>query len=78
MEQSRTCRFGCGPRPGVLHTADTVTAGGVIVLSSQCQADGSHSGIPVMSHYLSFNLTPRCFEHFDLLGIHFLACCVSL
>lgn len=52
--------------------------GGLIVLSSQRRADRSHSGIPVMSHYLSFNLTPRCFEHFDLLGIHFLACCVSL
>lgn len=30
------------------------------------------------SYSLSFNSTPRCFAHFDLLGIHFLACCVSI
>lgn len=49
--------------------------GAVIVPSSQWQADRSHSGIPVT---LSFNSTLRCFEHFDLLGINFLACCVSI
>lgn len=70
--------------------ADTVTANDITVqiwaaaffwwgcYSSHFPVTGWSEPLLYPSDSLSFNSTPRCFEHFDLLGIHFLACCVSI
>lgn len=70
--------------------ADTVTANDITVqiwaatffwwgcYSSHFPVTGWSEPLLYPSDSLSFNSTPRCFEHMDLLGIHFLACCVSI